>query len=46
LNQKPINVIDYIKAVDGEVRVPTVWQAFLFVYHCPFTPYFATDVPI
>jgi hypothetical protein len=24
----------------------TVWQTFLFVYHCPFTPYFATDVPI
>jgi hypothetical protein len=24
LNQKPINVIDCIKAVDGEVRVPRV----------------------
>jgi hypothetical protein len=42
LNQKPINVIDCVKAVDGEVCVPrvdkTVWQTFLFVYHCPFTP--------
>jgi hypothetical protein len=28
LNQKPINVIDCIKAVDGEVRVPRVYGKF------------------